>query len=99
MSNFILYADDMALTSPLCSFTQGAENDVCHVSSRINTELLKISDWLTVNKLSPNAENTKFMIFQNYSRVIVTDYTPDLKINDKKFEWVSRFNFRGLIIN
>ena len=51
---FILYADDTTLTSPLCSFTHGAENDVCNVSSRINSELLKISDWLTVNKLSLN---------------------------------------------
>ena len=62
--NFILHADDATLTSPLCSFTHGAENDVCHVSSRINSELLKISNWLTVNKLSLNVEKTKFMISQ-----------------------------------
>ena len=40
--NFILYADDShdtTLTSPLCSFTHGAQNDVSHVSSQINSEL------------------------------------------------------------
>ena len=42
--NSILYADDTTLTSPLCSFTHGAQNDVSHVSSQINSELLKISD-------------------------------------------------------
>ena len=60
--NFILYADDTTLTSPLCSFTHGAQNDVSHVSSQINSELLKISDWLKVNKLSLNVDNTKYMI-------------------------------------
>ena len=61
--NFILHADDTTLTSPLCSFTHCAANDVCHVSSRINSELLKIFDWITVNELSLNVENTKFLIF------------------------------------
>ena len=42
--NFILYADDTTLTSPLCSFTHGAQNDVNHVSSQINSESMKISD-------------------------------------------------------
>ena len=97
--NFILYADDTTLTSPLCSFTHGAENDVCNVSSRINSELLKISDWLTVNKLSLNVEKTKFMIFHNYQRVIANEDIPDLKINDKHIERVSCFNFLGLTIN
>ena len=97
--NFILYADDTALTSPLCSFTHGAENGICHVSSRINSELLKISDWLTMNKLSLNIEKTKFMIFHNYQRVIANEDIPDLKINDKQIERVSCFNFLGLTIS
>ena len=97
--NFILYADDTTLTSPLCSFTHGAENDVCNVSSRINSDLLKISDWLTVNKLSLNVEKTKFMIFHNYQRVIANEDIPDLKINDKHIKRVSCFNFLGLTIN
>ena len=54
--NFILYAGDTSLTNPLCSFTHGAQNYVSHVSSQINSELLKISDWLTVNKLSINVD-------------------------------------------
>ena len=61
--NFILYADDTTLTSPLCSFTHGAQNDVSHVSSQINSELLNIFDWLKVNKLSLNVDKTKYMIF------------------------------------
>ena len=84
--NFILYADDTTLTSPLCSFTQGAHNDVSHISLQINSESLKISDWLTVNKLSLNVEKTKFMVFHNYQRVIANEDIPDLMINNKKIE-------------
>ena len=36
--DFISYADDTTLTSPLCSFTHGANNDVSHVWPRINSE-------------------------------------------------------------
>ena len=97
--NFILYADDTTLTSPSCSFTHGAQNDVSHVSSQINSELLKISDWLKVNKLSLNVDKTRYMIFHNYQRVIANEDIPDLQINDKKIERVSCFNFLGLTIN
>ena len=75
------------------------KNDVCHVSSRTNSELLKISDWLKVNKMSLNVEKTKFMIFHNYQRVMANEDIPDLKINDKKIERVSCFNFLCLTIN
>ena len=97
--NFILYADDTTLTSPLCSFTHGAQNDVSHVSLQINSELLKISDWLKVNKLSLNVDKTKFMIFHNYQRVTANEDIPDLQINGKMIERVSCFNFLGLTIN
>ena len=76
--NFIFYADDTTLASPLCLFTHGAQNDVSHVLPQINSELLKISDWLTVNKLSLNVDKTKYMIFHNYQRVIANEDIPDL---------------------
>ena len=45
--NFILYADDTTLSSPMCSFTRG---NIDIVSTFINSELNKIADWLAVNK-------------------------------------------------
>ena len=60
--NFILYADDTTLTSPLCSFTYGGHHDINRVSTLINSEITKVSEWLSVNKLSLNANKTKFMI-------------------------------------
>ena len=96
---FILYADDTTITSPLCSFTHGGNDDIGLVTALINLELRKISDWLAVNKLSLNVQKTKFMIFHNYQRVISANEIPDLIICETKIERVRTFNFLGLTIN
>ena len=67
--NFILYADDTTLSSPMCSFTRGCVGNIDIVSTLINSELNKIADWLPVNKLSLNAQKTKLMIFHYRQRV------------------------------
>ena len=96
--NFILYADDTTLISPLCSFTHGG-NSISEISNSINLELKKISDWFAVNKLSLNTEKTKFMIFHNHQKTITDKYIPSLKINGTSIERVTEFNFLGLTIN
>ena len=97
---FILYADDTTLVSPLCSFTLSSNsNDINQMSSLINFELSKISDWLAVNKLSLNAEKTKYMIFHNYQKVIAENNIPHLTLNGSVIERVTQFNFLGLTIN
>ena len=50
--NFILYADDTTLGSPMCSFTSGCDGNIDIFSTLINSELNKSADWLAVNKLS-----------------------------------------------
>ena len=97
--NFILYADDTTLTSPLCSFTLGGRNDINQATDLINREIWKISDWLSVNKLSLNASKTKFMIFHNYQTIISENDIPRLEINNIPIERVKEFNFLGLTIN
>ena len=84
--SFILYADDTTLISPLCSFSHCSHNDMNYVSTMINLELTKISDWLAVNKLSLNAAKTKFMLFHNYQKFINEDDIPHLTINDTVIE-------------
>ena len=69
------------------------------MSSLINFELSKISDWLAVNKLSLNAEKTKYMIFHNYQKVIAENDIPHLTLNGSVIERVTQFNFLGLTIN
>ena len=65
----------------------------------INAELLKISDWLAVNKLSLNASKAKFMVFHNYQRTLAENDIPQLMINNTIIEKVNEFNFLGLTIN
>ena len=61
--NFIFYADDTTLTSPLCSLTYGDYHDINRVSTLINSEITKISEWLSVNKLFLNANKRNSWFF------------------------------------
>ena len=89
---FILYADDTILVSPLCSFTFSSNrNYINQVSSLIIFKLSKISDWLAINKLSSNAENTKYLIFHNYQKVIANNDIPHLTLNGSAMEKVTQF--------
>ena len=97
--DFLLYADDTTLSSPLCSFTHGENGDVNYVSRMINAELAKISDWLAVNILSLNASKTKFMVFHNYQLQLTENDIPQLMINNTIIKKVNEFNFLGLTIN
>ena len=97
--NFILYADDTTLTSPLCSFTYGGYQDIKRVSTLINAEITKTSEWFSVNKLSVNANKTKFMIFHKYQNVLTDSDIPQLKINNTPNERVTELNFLGITIN
>ena len=97
--NFILYADDTTLTSPICSFSQRGNTNISEISNLIYSELTKISDWFAVNKLSLNAEKTKFMIFHNHQKIITQNKIPCLKINNTNIERITEFNFLGLTIN
>ena len=56
----IIYADDTTLMGNISTFElrNGRTLD-----ENINFELLKLTDWLKVNKLSLNANKTKLMIF------------------------------------
>ena len=97
--NFILYADDTTLSSPMCSFTRGCDGNIDIVSTLINSELNKIADWLAVNKLSLNVQKTKFMIFHYRQRVLTENDIPCLMINNTLIERVTEFNFLGLTVN
>ena len=92
--NFILYADDTTLTSPLCSFTYGGYHDINRVSTLINSEITKISEWLSVNKLFLNANklNSWFFTTTKKSWLIVIFRnlkltTPDWKSSIIQFSW------------
>ena len=95
----ILYADDTTLSTPLCAFKiplSSSENS--NLSNKINIELAKIHDWLSINKLSLNITKTKYMIFHHRQKNI-SHIDPCLKINNTILERVSDFNFLGLTVD
>ena len=55
---YTLYVDD----STLCSTLDSSKMQLANFNN-INVELQKISEWLEVNKLSLNANKSKYMIF------------------------------------
>ena len=108
---FTLYADDTTLLEPLCTFSFNFPPNytalsclstwcINHVlSCSINRELLAITDWLCLNKLSLNVGKTKMMIF-HYRQRNISHIKPHLLINGKHIiKQVSEFNFLGIIID
>ena len=89
----IIYADDTTLMGNISTFElrNGRTLD-----ENINFELLKLTDWLKVNKLSLNANKTKLMIFHMPQRKL---NPPIIKIDEIELEPISNFNFLGIIIN
>ena len=57
--DYILYADDTTLVSNTSTFK--SHNNQLTISENINFELLKISDWIAVNKLSLNAKKASII--------------------------------------
>ena len=94
MFNFIIYADDTTLSSTLNTFSDNIQND--NLESLINDELLKINEWLKINKLSLNIAKSKYMTFQRTNKNV---QTLALKIDNINIEQVKEFNFLGLIID
>ena len=58
--DYILYADDTTLVSNTSTFK--SHNNQLTISENISIELLKISDWIAVNKLSLNAKKSKYIL-------------------------------------
>ena len=99
---FLIYINDLPQASHTFDMLMYADDTTlyCNISDNlsetlINTELIKISNWLDSNKLSLNVNKTKFMVFHTIQRKL--NY-PILKINDLQIQRVSKFNFLGLII-
>ena len=94
-----MYAVDTTLVNTLSTFTTDQTNN-SDVSNKINSELAKITDWLTVNKLSLHAEKTKLLIFHHKRRPsLKKGEVPNIKINNMPIERVTQLKFIGVIID
>ena len=88
--NYMMYADDTTLYFNLEDF------DCRNLDNEINSEIEKINLWLKLNKLSLNADKTKYMIFHTNQRMIPPIA---LSINNKLIAQMSTFNFLGTMLD
>ena len=58
--SFYLFADDTSLLY--------ADSNLKSLEKTVNSELLKVSDWLNANKLTLNAKKSNYVIFRPYQR-------------------------------
>ena len=80
-NNFLCSADDTTLTSSLKNLDDNLSND-------INSEILKVNDWLRVNKLSLNIGIIKYMLFSKANKIVSN---PSLQISKIDLEKVQNF--------
>ena len=99
---FLIYINDLPKVSHVFSMVMYADDTTlyCNLDDStseilLNTELTKITDWLSSNKLSLNVKKTKFMVFHTPQRSV--NYST-LKLNNVNIERASQFNFLGVIL-
>ena len=95
--DYISYADDTTLVSNTSTFK--SHNNQLTISENINIELLKISDWIAVNKLSLNEKKSKYILFHHIRNKRESGTIVNLQINSTEVQRVSNFNFLGVTIN
>ena len=97
---FLIYINDLPLISQIFNMMMYADDTTlyCNLSDTsevlINSEINRICEWLSANKLSLNTKKTKFMVFHVPQRQVIY---PRLKINNIEIERVNHFNFLGII--
>ena len=86
-----MYADD--------THTTIASSDIKELVQMTKTELLNISDWLRVNKLSANPKKTEFMVIGHQRRKSEIGDFPPLELNDCEIKRVEKTKSLGVIID
>ena len=86
---FILFADDTSLYYSC--------KDARTIEDTVNRELVKISDWLSANRLSLNVGKSKLLFFTNNDRIILKDIT--IRINEQILVEVTNAKYLGVYID
>ena len=71
--------------------TKIVSNDIAQLM-RTTKELLNISDWLRVNKLSASPQKTEFMVIGHQRRIKKINDLPPLELNDSEIKHVRKSN-------
>ena len=89
-----MYADDTTLSCTIPRSVDQIENVEFECS--LNKELCGIDEWLKVNKLSLNANKSKYMLFNAGNKIL---YPFEITIDNISIKRVYVFNFLGLIMD
>ena len=93
---FLMYADDTTLLSTYDTFHTNTDTDIATIQRNINEELLRVTTWLSRNKLLINTTKTKMTVFHTQQKHI--SY-PDVIINNSHVEIVDDFKLLGITVN
>ena len=85
----VMYADDSNL------FIEGS--DLVILQNIMNRELIKVSRWLKLNKLSLNIDKTHFMVFKKRRQRV--DFVPVIQIDSNPISQISSTKFLGVLID
>ena len=83
----ILFADDAVL------YVSGETIESC--LNRVNSVINRLETWLDKNRLTPNIEKTKLMLFKIKRSVV----PPDIYFKGKRLEWVDSFCYLGITVD
>ena len=88
----IIYADDTTLSATLRTFGTPVQDRDSH----LNLELMKITNWLILNKLSLNSSKTKAMLFHTPRKSVIH---PNIFVNQNQIEFVDTFEYLGIVLD
>ena len=103
---FLVYINDIVHSSPLLSFTLFADDTNIFYShknfdtltSTLNSEISKVSQWFTCNKLSLNIAKTNFIRFKPHSSQAI-DPNYNIRINGLPLTELKSTKFLGVTID
>ena len=96
---FFLYINDLPQGSKLLDAITFAD-DIHLLFNNVNNGLSNISHWFNSNKLSLNADKTKFTLFHKVKqRDNIPVVLPTLKINNSLIKQVDHIKFLGVLFD
>ena len=102
---FLIYINDLALVSDKLFALLFADdsnmfisgNNIDDLVDTMNEEMIKVVDWLQVNKLSLNLKKTHFIVFRHKGRKVKIG--KDIIVNNEKISITDKTKFLGVVID
>ena len=99
---FLIYINDICNASSssqliLFALIFYSHKDLQFLVNHVNHELIKLSSWLSANKLSINLKKTNFMIFKPKQKKYYIN--PKIALNNHELDLVNQASFLGVILD